>query len=79
MKRNKMRPKLEDLSKAMLIYRCRILTHHSNMKSAELRHYKIRLKKMYNSIGYLLEHPYSRDTNMTTRKHKRDVSQKTKW
>lgn len=40
---------------------------------AQIRHFRIRLKKIRNSLDYLLVHPYSNDTGWTTRKYKRDI------
>jgi len=43
-------------------------------KNMLLRHYKQRIKKIRNSLDYLLEHPYSMDNSgHGGRKHKRDT------
>ncbi len=39
-------------------------------KNSELRSIRLRLKKIKNSIDYLLEHPFSLDTSNKRRKQK---------
>ncbi len=61
---------LTQLSREELIKRYR--TDISNYKRKE-RHSINRLKKIRNSIDYLLKHPFSDDVGNRTVKHKRDV------
>jgi len=68
------------LSKKELIDRIRILMSANSRlsslnqnKGLHIRHINLRFKKIYNMIGYLIEHPYSNDTGFTTRKSKRDI------
>ena len=51
-------------------------------KLSQIRHFRIRLKKIRNSLDYLLLHPYSNDTGYVTKKHKREEhsqESKTRW
>lgn len=43
-----------------------------SQKNNEITHFKRRLKKIRDSIDYLIEHPFSKDTSYITRPHKRD-------
>ena len=42
-------------------------------KNYILKHYKLRLKKIRNSMDYLLQYPYSIDCGTKTRKMGRDI------
>ena len=44
-----------------------------NNKISMIRHLENRLKRIRDSIDYLLKHPYSIDCNTQTRKHERDT------
>lgn len=70
---------LENLTKKELIDIIRhknatiaMQTSRINQKNSMVRHFRIRLKKIRNSLDYLLLHPFSNDTGFTTSKHKRD-------
>lgn len=71
--------KLSELSKKELTVRCRTLlaqcTHSRNVinnKTSQIRCFRLRLKKIRNSIDYLLVHPFSSDSAYNTQPHKRD-------
>lgn len=55
-------------------YKCELTKKRGQVVRMQLhiRHYKVRLLKIRNSIDYLLEHPYSVDTSFQTKKHPRD-------
>ena len=48
------------------------LTNHLSNKQGQIKHFRIMLYKLRNSIDYLIKHPYSCDKGMTTNKHTRD-------
>lgn len=72
---------LKKLSKKELIelIRMRELTikkqiSTTNNKIVQIRHFRKRIKKIRDSLDYLLKHPYSDDTGFTTHKHQRDIT-----
>ena len=66
---------LNKLSKRELVERYKIYigtcNHQRNViiyKTAQIRHFRIRIKKIRNSIDYILGHPFSFDTSNKKRK-----------
>ncbi len=47
-------------------------SYNINKKTAQIRHFRLRLLKMRNSLDYLLTHPFSMDTSYQGEKHSRD-------
>ncbi len=41
-------------------------------KNWQIKHFRTRILKIRNQLDYLLKHPYSSDSSMQTRPHKRD-------
>lgn len=50
-----------------------------NMRTAQIRLFRLKLNKIRNMIDYLLEHPYSLDNSFQTKAHSRDNSRGRKW
>ena len=42
-------------------------------KIYQIKNFRMRLKKIRDSVDYLISHPYSNDTGFSTKKHQRDV------
>lgn len=42
------------------------------IRTNQIRHFRKRLKKIRDSLDYLLQHPFSIDESMQTKKHSRD-------
>ena len=55
-----------------LIQSNKSLASHNICKQLAIRHTRNRLLKIRNELDYLLKHPYSRDSGMSTWKHSRD-------
>lgn len=71
--------KLESMSKKELIdlinERDVTIRHQIALRinrQAQIRNFRVRIKKIRDSLDYLLKCPYSNDTGFTTNKHKRD-------
>ncbi len=74
---------LHKLSKKELIkvigYRNRTIKNQMNTtinKQSQIRHFRRRLKKIKDSIDYLLIHPFSNDTGYKALRHTRDTHNK---
>ena len=71
---------LKDLPKDELIKKCiayigncRRQQIQTQNKNCQIRHFRNRLKRIRDSIDYLLKHPFSEDVGNRTNKHKRDI------
>jgi hypothetical protein len=71
--------KLKNLTKEQLFYKlCSTKSTVSRLqriivcKNAQLKNFRMRLLKIRNEFDYMLVHPYSIDTNLHGRKHRRD-------
>lgn len=55
-------------------YKCELtrLRNDNYRKRVQVKHFRTRLKKIRNSMDYLLEHPWSEDSSPQTSKHPRD-------
>jgi len=71
---------LERLTKNELIYK--ILGMNANMgklqhniinKHNQIRHFRLRIRKLINGLDYLLKHPFSVDSSNKGKIHKRDI------
>ncbi len=72
---------LKDLSKKELIGKyvsclgnCGLQQNLLITKQIQIKHFRRRLRKIRNSIDYLLSHPFSDDVGFATKKHPRDIS-----
>ncbi len=73
--------KLKKLSKEKLIkiIHCKdmIIKRQISLRIAkqyQIKHFRNRIKKVRDSLDYLLKHPYSMDTGFHTDKHQRDIT-----
>lgn len=67
--------RLEDCTRKELIAKCQsyigICAHQQNsliQKQMQIKHFRMRLKKIRDGISYLLEHPYSNGVSIKTRR-----------